>query len=97
MVREFLVPQSSVFVGQHLELISGQWVNVYRVYVGGQTVDLDIFTRKTFLTPNEYTDLTVVVRADDKFFYYEEIRVVNMLGEPFELVRRSFKLPNEKS
>ena len=96
MTQEFLVPQSYVLVGQHLELMSGQWVNVYQLYTGGQTVDPDLFTRKTLLALNEYTDLTAVVRADDKFFYYEEVRIVNILGEPFELVMRQFKLPNEK-
>ena len=95
MAQEFLISQSSVFVGQHLEIMSGQPVNVYRVYTGGQTVDLDLFTRNIILAPNEYTDLTAVVRSDDEFFYYEEVRVVNILGEPFELVRRQFKLPNE--
>lgn len=97
MTQEFLVPRLSIFVGQFLVLMHGQRVNTYQVVVGGQSVDLDKFSRRSFLTPNTYVDLTVVVSSDDDFFYYEELRIYNIFGDPLKEVRRRFKLPNEKS
>ncbi|MBI5139970.1 MAG: hypothetical protein HZA94_00775 [Candidatus Vogelbacteria bacterium] len=97
MAGNFLVPRSLILVAQYLELKRGQYVNTYRVYRGGRVANLDNVTRRNLIAENEFMEFVVVTGADDNFFYYEVIRIINVFGDPLKQVLRRFKLPNEQS